>query len=229
MAFGKASHENSVPKVASLKRRQWSMKTQDLPDQQREQQTSSLSTLQGFSIVRRGRGSKRPGSLFRLFVLGLADVPLHLVLVDLVHYQLDGLRTIGEGEHQRLIKIHVLFFQLPVIHYQNEIVVTLFDVHLSQRKVEWSLPVKLLGLVNLKLVVIAFPAFLKYGQLVMGLGNGTVQLSAGRVQVILQFLAGLLASRVDLLLLVGEFRLHLTPARIVGSPGGLRQAGSGPQ
>lgn len=79
MAFGKAIHENSVPKVASLKRSQWSMKTQDLPDQQREQQTSSLSTLQGFGIVRRGRGSKRRGSQFRFFVLGLADVSLHLI------------------------------------------------------------------------------------------------------------------------------------------------------
>src|SRR5258708_6074611 len=190
---------------------------------------SFLPALQGFGFVGRGRDSGRRGSQVRFLVLGLADVALHLILVDLVHYQFDGLRTVGEREHQRLKKIHVLLFKLPVIHYQNDIVVTLFDVHPSQGEAEWPLRVKLLGLVNLKLVIIALPALLEQRQLVMGLGNGTAKLIAGRVQVILQFLArlagflascvNLLLSRLDLLLLVAELRLHLAPARIVCGPG----------
>jgi len=40
-------------------------------------------TLQGLGIIRHGRASGRRGSQIRLFVLGLADVAFHLVLIDL--------------------------------------------------------------------------------------------------------------------------------------------------
>jgi hypothetical protein len=55
----------------------------------------------------------------------------------------------------------MLLFQLTVIHDQDQIVIALFDVHLAQGEAEWAFHMKLLGLVHLKLVIIALTALLK--------------------------------------------------------------------
>src|SRR5947207_15127859 len=76
------------------------------------------ATHAGSDQISSTRSSRLPGRRqFRLFVLRLAEVTEHQVLLDSIHYQFERLRTIGEGDPYWLVQVYVFLFELRIVHH----------------------------------------------------------------------------------------------------------------
>jgi hypothetical protein len=96
----------------------------------------------------------------RHLVLGLAQIPLDVVLGDLVYHQFHGLRTIAPADPDSLIEIHALLLQLIVVHHHVHIETLVLGIGLPKGELQRANALELFGLVQLKFVVVPLAAFL---------------------------------------------------------------------
>jgi len=80
---------------------------------------------------------------------------MYVVLADAVNYQPHGPWTIGRMERYHLKEIHVFLQEIAVFYQQLQIGILMFGVGLLQADTERTIFLKLRGLADVKLVVIA--------------------------------------------------------------------------
>jgi hypothetical protein len=84
-----------------------------------------------------------------------------VIVSDGVDYYLDGLRTVGLVEHDRLVEIDVLLGQVLIVKHELQIGTLVFGVGLRQADTERAFLLKLLRLVDVELVIIGLTAPLR--------------------------------------------------------------------
>ena len=78
---------------------------------------------------------------------------MDVIAANVVDYYLDGPRTVGLVEHDRLIEIDVLLGQVLIVNHELQIGILVFGVGLLQMNTERAFLLKLLRLVDVELVI----------------------------------------------------------------------------
>ena len=90
-----------------------------------------------------------------------------MILDDAGYYHFQRLLRVIWVEHCRLVEIQVLFRDLAIIHHEFEIRILVFGIGLSQADADRPSVRKLLGLVDIELVVIALTLSLQHYDLIV--------------------------------------------------------------
>lgn len=80
---------------------------------------------------------------------------MNAILSDLINDKFQRLPAARNLEHQRLIKIHMLFGQFDVIDNQIDVVILVLSAGMPQANADWTFTLGALGFRKVKFVVIA--------------------------------------------------------------------------
>ena len=85
---------------------------------------------------------------------------MDVILADVVNHHLDGLRTVGRVEHNRLVEIDVLLRQVAIVHHQLQVGILVLAIRFFQADPKRSLVLELVRFPDVKLVVVSLPLLL---------------------------------------------------------------------